>query len=253
MLSGSMEFIKQLCFSIWFYSLFLIFSAVGIPLMVVFVLCRSFMGSRRSLMRNYRRTISFYGRIVTRLPFPFIRVRFEDLSNTRPPGPFIFVCNHRSSSDPFLMSVLPFEAVQVVNTWPFKIPVLGAFAKGAGYLNVNDLSPDEFSRRAGKLLQEQVSIIFFPEGTRSGSRLMGNFHGTAFRLFLESRVPIIPICISGNEEIPRKGSLLLKMGAVHLRALPPVRWEDCNGSNAYAIKNRVRRRIESELALMEGF
>ena len=49
---------------------------------------------------------------------------------------YIFVCNHRAASDAFLMCVLPVEAVQVVNTWPFHLPVLGRFARMAGYLNI---------------------------------------------------------------------------------------------------------------------
>ena len=235
-----------------FYSLFLVVSVLGIPLLVMFVALTSLFSPRRNVMRRFRRAISFYGSMVIRLPSPLIKVKYEDLSGSKPSGPYIVVCNHRASSDAFLMSVLPFEAVQVVNTWPFKIPVLGFFAKLAGYLNINALSREEFFTRSNKLLKEKVSIIFFPEGTRSGDRKMGHFHSAAFRLFLESKVPIIPLCLSGNEEVPRKGSLLLRKSIVRVRTLPPIRWEDHKDLSSFAIKNMVRDKIEQELVTMEG-
>ena len=38
------------------------------------------------------------------------------------------------------MCVLPHECVQIVNVWPFRIPVLGLYAKFSGYLNIRMMS-----------------------------------------------------------------------------------------------------------------
>ena len=149
------------------------------------------------------------------------------------------------------MCVLPHEAVQVVNTWPFHIPVIGRFARMAGYLNIKKMTPELFYERAEALLAEGVSIIFFPEGTRSGNREMGAFHGTAFRLALRSKAPIVPLCIVGNENIPPKGSFLLRPGTIRVRRLPAILWEEYGHFSVFALKNRVRAIIDSELSLME--
>lgn len=236
----------------YFFLLFLASSAVVIPLLIILVAVWQPFHTRRSTMKRVRRAISLYGRIVTLLPFPMIRVRYEDHAKDDPAGPFIVVSNHRSASDAFLMCVLPFEAVQIVNTWPFRIPVLGLFAKVAGYLNVRTMPHDEFFRRAGKLLREGVSLIFFPEGTRSGRREMGNFHGSAFRLALQEKAAIVPLCLSGNENIPRKGSLLLHPGTINIRKLPALRWEEFKDMTPFALKNHVREIIRTELDSMEG-
>ncbi len=140
----------------------------------------------------------------------------------------------------------------MVNIWPFKIPVIGALAKLAGYLNINSMPFDEFQDKAQRLLDEKVSIIFFPEGTRSNSKKMGNFHSGPFRLFLESKTPIIPVCISGNEEIPPKGSIVLRNGTIRIRTLPPFYWEEYKDLTAHIIKNRVKKRMAEELAVMES-
>jgi 1-acyl-sn-glycerol-3-phosphate acyltransferase len=236
----------------YFYTTFLVSSAVVIPALSLFVGSLSLFMPNRSVMKRFRRSISWYGRVITSLPFPFIRLRYEDCSEGGACGGSIFVCNHRAASDAFLMCVLPHEAVQVVNTWPFHIPVLGRFARMAGYLNIKKMTPDLFYERAEALLAEGVSIIFFPEGTRSGSRDIGAFHGTAFRLALRSKAPIVPLCIIGNENIPPKGSLLLRTGTIRVRRLPAILWEEYRHFSVFALKNRVRAVIDSELSLMEG-
>jgi len=237
--------------NIYFYACFLIASVIVIPSLSLFVVFLSLFMQNRSVMKRFRRCISWYGKVMTSVPFPFIRLHYEDCSGGGTDGAYIFVSNHRAASDAFLMCVLPHEAVQVVNTWPFHIPVIGRFAKLAGYLNIKKLAPELFYERAGELLAEGVSIIFFPEGTRSGSKEMGPFHGAAFRLALRSKAPIVPLCIVGNENIPPKGSFLFRPGTVRVRRLPAISWEEYRHFSVFALKNRVRSTIESELSLME--
>lgn len=185
------------------------------------------------------------------VPYPFVKVRYENNSGDETGEPYIFVCNHRSFSDGFLMAVLPVEGVQVVNIWPFRIPVIGFFARLAGYLNIRMMQTEEFFEKAMGLLRDNVSIIFFPEGTRSGSRKMGNFHSSAFRLALKSKAPIVPLCISGSENIPPKGSLLMRPGTIRVRRLQAITWSEYNEWSLYTLKNKVREIIGNELALME--
>jgi 1-acyl-sn-glycerol-3-phosphate acyltransferase len=240
------------CLNIYVYTLFLLFSAIGIPVLTFSVAALSLFISHRSTMKRFRRAISWYGRLVTSIPFPFIKLCYEDLSNGETEGPYIFVSNHRSSTDAFLMCLLPHECVQIVNTWPFHIPILGFYARLSGYLNIKRMASDEFFEKAVRLLNEQVSIIFFPEGTRSGGKQMGNFHGSAFRLALMSKVPIVPLCISGNENIPPRGSALMRPGTIRVRRLPAITWNEYKDLNAFSLKNKVREIISRELQLMES-
>jgi 1-acyl-sn-glycerol-3-phosphate acyltransferase len=164
----------------------------------------------------------------------------------------LFVSNHRSFSDGFLMALLPEHGVQIVNLWPFRIPILGFFARGAGYLSIREMPFDEFVQRAGKLLEEGASIACFPEGTRSGSRRMGPFHGSVFRLALQSKTPIVPLCISGNESIPARGSLVLHPGIITVQRLQPIHPEQHQDLSAFQFKTKVRATMARELAAMDG-
>ncbi len=247
-----MHRVKLYALNLYFYALFFVLSAVGIPaLTLVVAFTRLFLSHRRT-MKRFRRAISWYGKLITAIPYPFIRLRYEDHSKGGPGGPYIFVSNHRSASDAFLMCVLPHECVQIVNVWPFRIPVLGFYAKLSGYLNIRKMSHEQFLERATKLLAEGVSIIFFPEGTRSATREMGSFHGAAFRLALASRASVVPLCISGNENIPPKGSLMLRPGVIRVRRLPAIAWDEYKDLTAFAFKNRVWHTIDNELRSMES-
>lgn len=244
------------CLTIYCYALILSVSVVVIPSLTLAVVLTSFYQPRRVFMRRFRRGISVYGRIVTAIPFPFIRLRYEDHSgmagSSGPPEPYIFVSNHRSASDAYLLCVLPHEVIQIVNVWPFRIPVLGQYARAAGYLSINRMTHEEFFMAAGSLIDEKVSIAFFPEGTRSASRTMGSFHGAAFRLALQSRAAIVPLCISGNENIPRRGSLVLRPGLIRVRRLPAIAWDQYKDMSAFVLKNKVRDIIQNELSVMES-
>jgi 1-acyl-sn-glycerol-3-phosphate acyltransferase len=243
---------KLYLLNLYLYSLFLLSSAIGIPFLTLFVSVTRIFLSHRGTMKRFRRAISWYGKIVTALAYPFIRLRYEDRAKPGSREPYIFVSNHRSASDAFLMCVLPYECVQIVNVWPFRIPVLGLFAKFSGYLNIRMMPHEEFMKKATQLLSDGVSIIFFPEGTRSASRTMGSFHGAAFRLALESKASVVPLCISGNENIPPKGSILLRPGTIRVRKLSAITWEEYKDLNAYAFKNRVWNIIDQELSVMES-
>lgn len=239
-------------FNLYFYTLFILLSVIVIPVLTLYVVCMAPFCPRRRTMRRFRAGIRCYGRVITAIPYPLIRLQYHCPGGDEPGEPYIFVCNHRSASDAFLMAVLPHEVVQIVNVWPFRIPVLGIYARWAGYLNIRMMSPEEFVQKGMQLLGEGVSVIFFPEGTRSPGRDMGSFHGSAFRLALASGAPVVPLCISGSETAPPKGSALLHPGTIRIRRLAAITRDQYRDMTPFAFKNRVWKIMERELALMEN-
>ena len=247
------ETLKLICFNFVFYILFILFSLIGIPIFSVIVAFQSIFISHRNGMKKFRRAISWYGLgVIKVLPFPFVRVFYKNLDTTGEKGPFIFTCNHRSASDPFLMACLPYEIVQIVNIWPFKLPVLGFMARCAGYLSIREMPFEEFSKKATDLLNEGVSIAAFPEGTLSADGSLGQFHGSIFRVALQTGYPVVPVCITGNEKIPARGTLLLVPGTIKIHKLSPITYDEYRGFTPYKLKNMVRQLIADEIEVMEG-
>jgi len=249
-----MRRLKLIYLNVTFYVFFLIFSLVAIPTLGAFVILCVLILPRRRALRRLRRAISWYGTVIIRiLPFPLVRLKHKDYSQAYLDGPYVFICNHRSASDPFLMAVLPVEVIQVVNIWPFRVPVLGFIAKLAGYLSVREMPFEDFFATSTKLLREGVSIAAFPEGTRSQDRTMGQFHGAIFRVAMEARSPIVPLCITGNENIPPVGSAFLRPGVIKIHRLKPLLWEEYGALSPFKLKNYVRQIIVDEVAAMERF
>ena len=248
-----MRILKIAYLNITFYTFFIIFSLIAfVSLGSLIVLLTPFL-PKRKIFKRLRRAISWYGAVVIRiLPFPLIRLSYKDYAQDNSGGPYLFVCNHRAASDPFFLAVFPYEIVQVVNIWPFRLPALGIIAKIAGYLSVREMPFTEFLKKTCKLLSEGVSIAAFPEGTRSRNKSVGQFYSSIFRLALETRVPIVPVCITGNENMPPIGSPFLRSGLIKIHRLPTITWEEYGAFSPFKLKNYVRDIIAKEAMLMDS-
>lgn len=242
--------LQTLLLNLTFYFLFFTVSALLIPVLFVIGLVLAPFGSWRRTMARTRFLIKVYGHAMMACGFPLLRVRGERMHGDLP-QPCIYVCNHRSAVDAFTLAKLPGEIVQVVNIWPFKLPVLGFFARFAGYLSIREMPPAEFMQRGQELLGQGVSIAAFPEGTRATSRQMGTFHGALFRLALEAGAPIVPVCLSGTERVMPKGARFLSPGLIRVRSLEPIGQGEYGELTPFKFKNMVREGISRELDRME--
>lgn len=229
-----------------FLSVTLTFIVIAFPCVYLF---HKMVRNPRKTSWLIRRTLDWYGSSSIRCGWPLLRVKYIDHAPQERP-PFVFIANHRSSSDGFLVALLSMEAVQVLNIWPAHTPLIGFLARVAGYLKVREMPFEDFLRDGSKLLAEGCSVIAFPEGTRSGSPVMGNFHGSAFRLAQHNKVKIAPLAIWGNEDKPKRGSLILHPGKVIVSKLPSMTPDEYKDMTPFMLKNVVRDRIGKHLDAM---
>ena len=219
------------------------FAILGTVYVTLFSLC---VRDHARTLWLIRRSAAQYGRAIVRCGWPLVRVQYVDHAPHDKP-PFVFVANHRSTSDGFLVACLPYEAIQVVNIWPFKIPILGVVARIAGYLSIREMPFERFLERGSQLLNQGVSIVTFPEGTRSGSATMGPFHSSAFRLAQHAGVSLVPMAISGNENIPRRGTFWLQPGNITVHKLPAITPDVYAELSSFKLKTLVHDRLASFL------
>lgn len=239
-------------FSLTFYLSLVLYTGVAIPLLGLIVAAQAPFISHQKAMRRFRRMITWYGYgIIKGLARPAVRIVYEtpapDLSSAK-----IFIANHISAADPFLVALLPEAVVQVVKRWPLKLPVWGHFARWAGYLDIRGMTTDAFQVKAAHLLSNGISIVAFPEGTRAGDQDMGPFHSIMFRLALTTRTPLVPLCITGNERTPARSSILLEPTTIRVRRLPEIPWQSFQDQTPFRLKNQVRQLIQQEVNHMRG-
>jgi 1-acyl-sn-glycerol-3-phosphate acyltransferase len=246
------NFLKKAALNIIFFTLLLVFTVACLLVLTIPVILVRLIAGKRMTQKCLRHIILWYGYVVVCcFTFPFVKIEYKDYEDGKKIGPCVYVSNHRSFSDGFLLAHLNVEGVQVVNIWPFRIPVLGFMARLAGYLSINEMTFEEFSQKACELLGQGVSIGAFPEGSRSGNKTLMSFHGSAFRVALMARCPIVPVCITGNENIPPRGSFLLNPGLVKIHKLPALSWEDYQALTPFSLKNKIRDMIQREIEMME--
>ncbi len=225
------------------YCLFSIF-----PLLTIIILLRF---NRQKIAHWLRFFILWYGRSIIRFAvFPFVRVTYEDNAPDEV-VPGIIIVNHRSASDPFLVAMLGRKIIQTVNGWPMRLPFFGFFARNAEYIDITKIQYDDLRNHIGYLLQKGVSIISFPEGTRSGSRTMNQFHGGIFRVAHELKATIIPVCITGNENIPSR-KFRFSCGHIRIRKLPSVKSETIAELTPFALKTYVHSIMVAETSKMDA-
>ncbi len=140
---------------------------------------------------------------------PYWDVKVSGLENIDPKNKYVVVANHQSLADIVLMYKTKMLFKWVAKESLFKIPVLGWNMLLARHIR---LRRGDFSsikrvyRQAAEWLRKGVSVVFFPEGTRSDNHEMGAFQNGAFKLAIKEKVPILPVVIEGTKNAIPKGS-----------------------------------------------
>lgn len=183
---------------------------------------------------------------------PFAHVRFEDRSGGQS-GAAVYVFNHRSGSDPFLMATLGiWNLVQFVNGWPMRLPFFGYYARLCEYVDVTQMSFEDQLEHVRKLTASGAALAAFPEGHRSCSRRQGPFHSGIFRIARELGLSICPCAIAGNEDIPDRQFRFSRRGRVLVRRLKPFSPEEVRAfGSTHALKRRVWEVISAEAERMD--
>jgi len=161
--------------------------------------------------------------------------------------PYVFMPNHSSFLDVLLVfAFIPHNFRSIVKEEFFSIPLLGLTVKSSGQIPLDRKSPRKGLRsikQAAELLKRGVSIVVFPEGTRSPDGQIHEFKTTLFVLPIRTRTPVVPVLIEGTFQALRSGSVLLKHHPVKVTFLDPVS-PDCFSDKDRALyAEKVRWRL----------
>jgi 1-acyl-sn-glycerol-3-phosphate acyltransferase len=164
-----------------------------------------------------------------------------------PRRPYVVVSNHESFVDILLISHLPWEMKWLSKVEMFRIPVLGWLMRMAGDIPVKrgeGRSAVEAMIRCREVLKKNVSVMIFPEGTRSMTDEMLPFKDGAFRLAIDAKVPILPLALSGTGTALRKNDWRLGRSVAEVRVLEPVETAGLTTKDVPQLREKVRAMIE---------
>ncbi len=180
---------------------------------------------------------------------PLWRFRISGRMPTDPRNPYLVVSNHESFVDILLISHLPWEMKWLSKAELFRIPVLGWLMHLAGDIPVDRGNPRSAAQamvRCKEILKEKVSVIIFPEGTRSETDEMLPFKDGAFRLAIDAGVPILPLAVSGAATALRKHDWRFGRSIAEVRVLEPVETKGLARADIGALRDRVWHMIAAE-------
>jgi len=239
----------------WVWTVWVLAVLFGFPIAcVLFALTAPFDPGRYAVGRFFR-LIGVAGAKAN----PWWHFRTTGYRPENPRHPYVAVSNHESYADIFLISHLPWEMKWLAKKTIFKIPVMGWLMRMAGDV---PLVRGSRSSAVGALAQcrdrldKKVSVMVFPEGTRSKTDEMLPFKDGAFALAIEAQVPILPIAVAGTRDCMAKHSFQVGHARAICRVLPPIETQGLGMGDLHALKTRVRdvidvarRELQRELGL----
>jgi 1-acyl-sn-glycerol-3-phosphate acyltransferase len=187
---------------------------------------------------------------------PLWRFRCTGSMPADPRRPYVVVSNHESFVDILLISHLPWEMKWLSKAELFRLPVMGWLMALAGDIPLKrgfGPSAIEAIARCREALANRVSVMIFPEGTRSTTAEMLPFKDGAFRLAIDAGVPILPLAVHGTATALPKHDWRFGRSTAVVKVLEPVETTGLSPADVPALKEKVRTMIaggRAELAAM---
>jgi len=179
-----------------------------------------------------------------------VRVRTTRLAPLDPSAAYVFVSNHRSQFDilAVITALLDFQLRWVAKVELTRVPVFGWALKHTGHVIIdrsNHLQAIASLRAARAKMEQGVSVMIFPEGTRGtleGPLLP--FKKGGFMLALETGFPVVPIAVRGSAELLPRGSWQPAPGEIEVVVGAPI---PVAGMDRDELIERVRAFMEARL------
>ena len=181
----------------------------------------------------------------------FIKVKITGLEKLDPKKSYVIAANHQSIYDIFVVyGWLPMIFKWVMKAELRKIPLVGKACESAGHIFIDRKNPMAAKKSLDKAeaqLRNGVSVVVFPEGTRTYTGQMGKFKKGAFRMATDLHLPIVPVTLRGCfEGLPRNG-FIITPGTIEMIVHEPVEVEGYEHEKQPELMQKLHDIIESAL------
>lgn len=225
--------------------------AVTLPLAVLTIVLGPF---DRHGKRVYRIN-QFWTWLILRLGKVSLTV--SGLENIDSRQPYVFMVNHQSNIDiPVLVqSLRQFQLRWIAKKELLRVPLFGWAMWATKHITVDRSDPSDAIKsleRAKERLAAGLSIVVFPEGTRSRSGRLSPFKKGGFLLAAKTRTRIVPVTIVGSSNLLPAGAWRLRPGSIEVFVDEPISTEGYRAGKLNALAEEVREIIAGRLAQAAG-
>jgi 1-acyl-sn-glycerol-3-phosphate acyltransferase len=242
--------VRQRIIDVWVWTAIVVILLVGTPVAALLRLATAPFDSGRYLVGRFFRLMGVAAVKVN----PHWHFATDGVRITDPRRPYVAVSNHESYADIFLISHLPWEMKWLAKDALFRIPFMGWSMRLAGDIPVKRGSRGSAAAALAACrdrLEKRVSIMIFPEGTRSKGGELLPFKDGAFALAVETGAPVLPIVVAGTRHAMAKGSFRFRDASAVARVLSPIFVDGMTSADVPALRDRVRTLIAAERHRLE--
>lgn len=192
----------------------------------------------------------FWGKLNSyAVPMP---VKLEGEHNVKPGQSYIVTANHQSLLDiTALYGWLPLDFRWVMKKELRSVPFLGYYCYVAGHVFIERKAPEAAIRSINEAKQKitgGVSILFFPEGTRSNDGQLMEFKKGAFKFAQDLGLPILPVTINGSKNALPNNTIDLFPAHCTVTIHKPIEVDEINNMTMDELISSTKKIIASNLA-----
>ncbi|MBR1632060.1 MAG: 1-acyl-sn-glycerol-3-phosphate acyltransferase [Paludibacteraceae bacterium] len=177
----------------------------------------------------------------------WVRVKVIGREHIQQGQSYVVAANHQSFFDIWaIYGWLPIKFKWVMKSTLRKIPLVGWACEKVGHIFLNresSIAAKNSLQRAERTLRNGISVVIFPEGTRSSDGSLGSFKRGAFMLATDLRLPVLPVSLTGCYERMPRGTLHITPGVIQLRIHPPVDIQPYGHDDQRQLAEHVRQII----------
>jgi len=186
------------------------------------------------------------------LTFGGVSLRVNGLDLIDPKRQYVFMVNHQSNIDiPVLVqSLAGFQLRWLAKKELLWVPLFGWSLWAAKHIFVDRADRNgalKSLKKAKERMAGGISVVIFPEGTRSPDGGLLPFKRGGFLLAARTQTAIVPVTINGSGKILPKGDWRLRRGEIEVTVSSPVAVADNRSESLRALSAQVRERIEAGL------
>lgn len=249
--SLNMKKLKETLFSAWSWAVLGVCVIVWVPAVALVRALTAFTDPSR-----YRAGFLFRKLAVVHQRLnPLWKFRVSGEMPTNPRNPYIVVSNHESFVDILLISHLPWEMKWLSKKEMFKIPLVGWLMTMAGDIPLErgeSSSASKAMQQCKTWLDRRVSVMIFPEGTRSKDGDLLPFKDGAFRLAIETGTPILPLAVTGTRTALKKHDWRQGTSKATVKVLEAVNTSGLGLEDTESLKAQIRTSIQDALVEMRN-
>ncbi len=179
------------------------------------------------------------------------RVKVTGRENLDPKQSYVFVANHQGAFDIFLVYGFLNQNIKWVQKQSLrKIPLVGKASEIAGHVFVDNSSAVSRAitiQKAKKQIVDGVSMMMFPEGSRTRDGKLGRFKRGAFQIAIDMGLPIVPLTINGSYDVLNARSRIIHPGKMELIIHKPISTENLTEKDIPALIQQARDNIYADL------